>query len=140
MFPERILVTIEEFNKQDGTVLFDFIDSNEYVLFTESIGAVSNLDKPTMVFLKNYNGRTIRENTIYSIELKTIQEWRAQLELNSDNIDSFLIGYNIDVLSTEQAIFMDSVSIDNLQGSLLLRYYMWGKGDDSKISFSQKGK
>lgn len=69
LYPKSVLVYIEEFNKQDGTVLFDFIDSNEYGLFRVTLNESTNLNRPSMVLLTNYKGRTVQENTIYAIRL-----------------------------------------------------------------------
>lgn len=135
-----MLVYVEEFNKQDGTVLFDFIDSNEYALFTDSLNANYDLNKPSMVLLTNYKGRTIQDNTIYAIKPQTIQSWREQNTINSDNLNSFLIGYNIDVTKTEQPIFNDSVSLSDFLDDFYLHYYMRGSGDDSKIPFHKTGR
>ncbi|MCC5930333.1 MAG: hypothetical protein JJU28_13885 [Cyclobacteriaceae bacterium] len=140
LFPDSVLVYVEEFNKQDGTVLFDFIDSNEYGLFNESLNVSTDLNKPSMVLLTNYKGRTVQENTIYAIRPATIQSWREQNAINSDNLNSFLIGYNIDVTKTEEPIFKESVSLSDFFDALYLNYYMTGSGDESKIPFRKKGK
>ncbi|MBI1307088.1 MAG: hypothetical protein GC181_10840 [Bacteroidetes bacterium] len=140
LYPDRVLVYIEEFNKEDGTVLFDFIDSNEYNLFTQSLNANYDLNKPSMVLLTNYKGRTIQDDTIYAIRPSTIQSWREQNIINFDNLNSFLIGYNINVTNTEQPIFNESVSLSDLLDAFNLNYYMKGSGNESKIPFQKKGK
>ncbi|MBS1634623.1 MAG: hypothetical protein JST26_01790 [Bacteroidetes bacterium] len=140
LFADSVLVYIEEFNKQDGTVLFDFIDSNEYRLFNESLNVNTDLNKPSMVLLKNYKGRTIQDNTIYAIRPATIQSWREQNAIISDNLNSFLIGYNIDVAKTKEPIFNESVSLSDFFDAFYLNYYMTGNGDKSKIPFHKKGK
>lgn len=139
-FADSVLVYVEEFNKQEGTVLFDFIDSNEYALFTDSLNAIYDLNKPSMVFLTNYKGRNIQENTIYAIRPQTIQFWREQNIINFENLNSFLIGYNIDVAKTEEQIFNESVSLSDKFDSLYLNYFMTAGGNDSKIPFHTKGK
>jgi beta-lactamase superfamily II metal-dependent hydrolase len=139
-FPDNVLVYVEEFNKQDGTVLFDFIDSKEYGLFNESLNSSNDLNKPSMVLLTNYKGRTVQENTIYAILPTTIQSWREQNAINSDNLNSFLIGYYIDVTKTEEPIFNESVSLSDLFDSFYLNYYMTGSGNVSNLTFHKKGK
>ena len=139
-FPDSVLVYVEEFNKQGETVLFDFIDSNEYALFTGLLNSNDGLKKPSMVLLKNYNGRTIQENTIYSIRPKTIQSWSEQIAINSENLNSFLIGYNIDVKRTEELIFNESISLNDSLDDSYLNYFMQGSGVGTKIPFYNKGK
>jgi hypothetical protein len=141
LFPDSVLVYIEEFNKKAGTVLFDFIDSNEYSSFNESLNLSTDLNKPSMVLLTNYKGRTVQDNSIYVIRLATIQSWREQIAINSDNLNSFLIAYYIDVTKTEEPIFKESVSISDLFDSVYLdNLIMKGSGDGSKITFHKKGK
>lgn len=140
LFADSVLVYVEEFNKQDGTVLFDFIDSNEYGLFSESLNTSTDLNKPSMVLLTNYKGRTVQDNTIYAIRPATIQSWREQNVIISDNLNSFLIGYNIDVTETEEPIFNESVSLSDFFDAFFLNYYMTGSGDEAKIPFHKKGK
>lgn len=140
LFPDSILVYIEEFNMQDGSVLFDFIDSNEYALFTSSFNANFDLSKPSMVMLNNYKGRTIQDNTIYAIRPETIHTWHQQDLISAYIVDSFLIGYNINVTTYEGPIFNESISLNDLFDSTILNYYMTGSGDKSKIPFHYSGK
>lgn len=139
LYPNDVLVYVEEFNKQDKTVLFDFIDSNEYNLFTAVINQQNNLDTPTMVLLRNYNKRMVQENTIYSIKPETIQAWQSQILANSNDINSLLIGYIIDVANTEKEIFNTSISLNDIY-NFQTNQYMFGSGEDSKIPLEFKGK
>lgn len=132
LFPDSILVYVEEFNKQNRTVLFDFIDSDEYELFLSSINANIDGYTPSMILLNNYNGRTVQENTIYAIRPAIFQSWLKQNLIITDNLSSFLIGYSIDVTKTKESIFNDSVSLSNFD-TLHLKYIMQGKGDNLKI-------
>ncbi|OQP56451.1 hypothetical protein [Niastella populi] len=138
LFPGDVLVCIEELNIQDNTVLFDFIDSNEYTTFTDLINRAFDLTKPSMVLLNNYQGRPIQENTIYSIKPETIQSWSEQVN-NSEDLNSFLIGYIIDVSNAGSEIFDSSVSLNDFL-DWRLNYYMNGYGDSSAIPFHRKGK
>jgi len=139
-FPDSVLVYIEEFNKLDRTVLFDFIDSNEFRLFANTIDTNFDLNKPSMVLLNNYEGRTIQENTTYAIRPEVIQFWQEQGLINTDNIDSFLIGYFIDVSKTAEPVFHQSVSLKDFQDEFYLNPYMRGTGNISRIQLSGKGK
>lgn len=138
-YPKDVLVYIEEFDKQSGTVLFDFIDSNEYFLFNEIINGQSSLEFPSMILLTNYRKRTIRENTIYSIKPKTIEAWSNQISSNIENSNSFLIGNTIDVSKNEDEIFISSVSLNDFL-DWQLNYYMYGRGDNSNITIDRIGK
>ncbi|GHT24024.1 hypothetical protein AGMMS4957_16390 [Bacteroidia bacterium] len=86
-----------------------------------------------MVLLENYNKRTIREDTIYSIKPEIIQTWRKQ-----SSIDSFLIGYIIDVSETQDEIFNTPVSLDESFYFFLNNIY--GGEDIEKIPFPSLGK
>lgn len=140
LFPESILVYVEEFNRKDRTVLFDFVDSNQYTLFANILNENHDLNKPSMVFLYNYKGRIIQEDTIYSIRPETIQSWRNQKIIHSSILNSYLIGYNIDVSNAEESIFKESVSLNNLIDDFYLNYLMAGNGDNSNIKFQNNGK
>lgn len=137
--PEDILVNIEEFNKESGTVLFDFLDSNEFNLFTEFAGLNYSLSNPSMVLLKNYNKRTLRENTVYAIKKTVIENWLEFNLINSDNQNSFLIGYSIDLSSNKDQIFFESVSLNDVS-DYFLNYYRSGSGVLKSLPVKIKGK
>ncbi len=139
-FPENILVYVEDFNKKNGTVLLDFFDSNEYEHFSELANLNYNLYKPSMVMLTNYKGKTIRENTIYAIRPETIQYWVGQNAITNNDLDSFLIGYNIDVENNNEQIFNESVSINGSDDLFDGIGEMYGGGNISNLSFQYKGK
>src|SRR5690606_17435714 len=124
-------------NKQERTVLFDFIDSNEYRSFTTLLNVNYGLNHPSMVLLNNYTGRTIQENTIYAIQPKIIQSWINQNLPNSEN--SFLIGYKIDVTEIEEPIFKESVSMGDSLGRFHQKFLLSGGRGNSEISFPRKG-
>lgn len=138
-YPNDVLVYIEEFNKDAGTVLFDFIDSNEYKLFTSLTDGFFDLDKPTMVLLNNYKMRTIQENTIYSIKPEVIETWQEQISNTSNNLNSLLIRYIIDVSITKGELFSTSVSIND-SFDFYYNDSMNGRGNCSQISFPFSGK
>jgi len=138
-FKDDILVYIEEFNKKNGIVLFDFLDSTEYNSFTEIGGLNYTLKNPSMVLIKNYKHRTIQENTIYAIKRNVIESWRELNLINSDNQNSFLIGYTIELTSDDNQIFFESVSLnDSLD--YFLNYYMTGSGSLKSLPIKIKGK
>jgi hypothetical protein len=137
--PDDVLVYIEEYNKETGTVLFDFLDSNEYNSFTEIGGLEYSLFNPSMVLVTNYNQRTIQENTIYAIKKNVIENWRELNLINFDNQNSFLVGYTIELTSEINQIFFESVSLNDFY-DINLNYYMRGSGNLKSLSINAKGK
>lgn len=109
--PKDVLVYIEEINKKEGVVLFDFIDSNEFSSFSRYINNESDVLKASMVFLKNYWQKSIQVDTIYAIKKEVIEGWVDQKIINNE-VDSFLIGYVIDILPSDNEIFEKSISMD----------------------------
>ncbi len=138
-YPDDVLVYIEEYNKETGVVLFDFLDSNEYNSFTEIGGLDNSLSNPSMVLLSNYNQRTIQENTIYAIKKNVIENWRELNLINFDNQNSFLIGYTIELTSEINQIFFESVSLNDFF-DFFLNYYMRGSGNLKLLPVDVKGK
>ncbi|WP_336734607.1 hypothetical protein [Chryseobacterium sp. VD8] len=128
-----IYVYVEEFNKKKKTVLIDFFDSNYYQVFTNEMGIEYNLDSPTMVMLNGYR-YNIKEDTIYKINLDVIDFLRNNINLISQNENSFLIGFTINVENIETKIFGSSISVKKLDG-YFNRYI-----DLSKFTFDIKGK
>jgi len=137
--PDDVLVYIEEYNKETGTVLFDFLDSNEYNSFTEIGGLEYSLSNPSMVLVTNYNQRTIQENTIYAIKKNVIENWRELNLINFDNQNSFLVGYTIELTSEINQIFFESVALNDFY-DINLNYYMKGSGNLKSLSIKAKGK
>ena len=137
-FPGDILVYIEEFNKQEGTVLFDFYDSNEFETFSSILDSDFNINQATMIRLINYNKRTIRENTYYSIKRKTINSWKEN-NLITQNENSLLIGYIIDIskFNFEEELFTHSVSLNDF---FSYDHLMPGKGNVNDLDFDLSGK
>lgn len=136
-FSDDVLVYIEEFNKADGFVLFDFYDSNEFKRFTSYTTSEYDINVPTMVILTNYQNRTIRENTYYSIKKETISTW---LENNSitQNENSLIIGFTIDLTYFDSIteVFTHSVSLNDNNS---FDHLMYGKKEISDIEFDLSG-
>ena len=136
-YSSDVLIYIEEYNKQDEYILFDFIDSNEYNLFTNILNREFTLDKPSMVLLKNYKGRAVQSDTIYSIKPKILEMWQERNLITIEE-DSFLIGYIISNLNSNEEIFNTSVSLNDSLDSAL-NYYMPGKRDTYELPLLLKG-
>ncbi|RWU10567.1 ComEC/Rec2 family competence protein [Pedobacter chitinilyticus] len=136
-FPDDILVYIEEFDKRNKTVLFDFYDSNEFAMFSEYSNASLNIEKPTMILLKDYYGKNIQENTYYSIKRETITNWWENGFMDEYE-NSLLIAYSINLSNFNfgEEIFDHSVSVNNdFESSHLI----CGKWNIDDLLFDLKG-
>jgi hypothetical protein len=138
--PDSVLVYVEEFNRSEGIVLFDFIDSDEFRLFLNSINLDYDLKEPSMVLLRNYKGREIRDNTIYAIQRRTILSWRQEDIQESDTLNSFLIGFRIDVSDTDQSIFKKSFSPSFLEKYYSHNFFMTGRGNVPNVPIQYSGR
>lgn len=130
-YPNNVLVCIERYNKSNGTVLFDFVDSNEYSLFSENSGLSYKLGNSSMVYLKNYNLKNVRENTTYSINIEILQSWKDNNRITINNENSFVIGYIVNLEGVLDEIFSESVSINGFSPLRLssLAYGGWRQKD-----------
>lgn len=137
-YPEDVLVYIEEFNRNDRTVLFDFIDSNEYQTFNDTLNRESNLETPTMVFLSNYRGKSIRENTIYAIKRSTVESLQLFFQNTSDT-DSYLIKNRIELNDLQSEIFTLSVSLGDFI-DYIYNYRVSGGENIADVDFPKQKK
>lgn len=138
--PDSVLVYVEEFNKSEGVVLFDFIDSDEFRLFLNSINLDFELKEPSMVLLRNYKGRVVQESTIYAIQRRTILSWGQKYVRELDTSDSFLIGFRIDVSDTDQSIFKKSISPTFLEKFYSHNFFMTGGGYVPNVPIKYRGR
>ncbi|MDI1234541.1 MAG: hypothetical protein PSX81_09685 [bacterium] len=136
--PDDVLVYIEEFIKEAGTVLFDFLDSDEYERFSSYGEKNNSQDSGSMVIVNNYRLKTIQENTVYAIKRSVIERWSEQNIIDSENQNSFLIGYRVELPNTENQVFSESVSLDELSNSNRA-YYVHGNGNLKLLSLQLKG-
>ncbi|MES2811506.1 MAG: hypothetical protein V4670_03465 [Bacteroidota bacterium] len=110
-YPSDILVYVEEVNRDENTLVFDFIDSNEYAKFDNALEIQNNILKASTVKVTNYKQKSIRENTVYAIDRKVLLTLRQSIELTED---SFLFGYSINLPDTTDFLFKTSVTIGEL--------------------------
>lgn len=136
-YPDAFLVHIEEYNRFNGTVLFDFVDSNEFAIFIQNANIDGSRTGASMVLLTNYTGKRIQENTVYAISLKTLALWNSEQVITVEN-DSFLIGYNVALRSGEQEIFDRSVTVGEFDDFHLLNH-MTGSGSTQELPFVANG-
>ncbi len=107
-FPDDILVFIEEINREENTVIFDFIDSNEYSKFDAALQIRNSIERASMVKVINYRQRSIRENTTYAIDRNVLMRMSENVEQIEN---SFLFGYSINLSNSTEILFKASVTI-----------------------------
>lgn len=106
--PNDILVFIEEINRAENIVVFDFLDSNELEKFNNTLEIQGDIFKASMVKITNYRQKSIRENTVYAIE----RDLLLSLRLNVESLeDSYLFGYSIRLPNETDLLFKTSVSV-----------------------------
>ena len=94
--PTHIFVRIEEYDKINALVLFDFIDIFEYYHFyirTQYIRSYRH--NPSMVLVENYKGRSVIAGDVYLISVKEIIKWVEQGDVIKAEHKSYLVGYRI---------------------------------------------
>ncbi len=118
MFSDEILVYIESYDKQGGSILFDFIDSNEFNSFNDILNINVTLRSPSMVFVKGYFLKPVQENTIYTIKKETVNQLNEQGLIVQDFEGSFIIGYRVLLNDTIKNFFEHSVSLNEFEKGL----------------------
>jgi beta-lactamase superfamily II metal-dependent hydrolase len=105
---EEIYVHIEKYVKETNTVLFDFVDSNEFIFFQQLYNIPYDYgSRPTMVLITNYKLRPLREGTTYRISRTTIEKLQEGQRLQIyDN--SLLIGFRIELTDSTEIFFGQS--------------------------------
>lgn len=112
-YEDNIIVSIEEFNREFRYVIFDFFDSNEILKFDPDNNDLSlSANEGFMVKLNNYWGKSLQENTYYSLSHEIVRSWFDENLINTD-VDSFLINYEINLpVEYNQNIFGTSISLN----------------------------
>lgn len=107
-YPDDILVFIEEINREENIVIFDFLDSNELEKFNTALKIQGDVLKASMAKINNYKQKSIRENTVYAIDRNVL----LSLRLNIESIEnSYLFGYSISLPNGTDFLFKSSVTI-----------------------------
>lgn len=106
-----IFITVEKFEPEIKTVLIDFFDSNETILF-ERITKFKTSDRPSMIIMENYNLKKLTEGTVYELAKEVIEELIETGELTVYE-DSFLIGYRIKISSKRKKLLGKSKSFSS---------------------------
>jgi beta-lactamase superfamily II metal-dependent hydrolase len=104
-----ILVRIERFERIAQTVLIDFIESNNFEAFANYIGGNYSIEGPSMLLLRNYSGKRLREGSIYIILKKTIETLESENRIVEAK-DSLIILLEIDLKEIIYEVFAQSVA------------------------------
>lgn len=139
-YPKDVLVYVEEFNKVEKSVLFDFFNSKEYDLFTNLTDRVKDSDKPSMILLNGYKGKTIQENTLYAIKPTTLQSLNEHKVFDSEIPNSFLIGYKVDIGNIDKDIFSDTVSVVKFPDFSDPNYHLYKQSNPLEIPLHHNGR
>ena len=53
-YPNDVIVYVEEINKEENFIVIDFIDTDQHRKFTSLLDYESQIDKTSMMIIKNY--------------------------------------------------------------------------------------
>lgn len=96
---DGVYVYIEKYIKAVGIVLFDFVDSNDFLSFNTPLRSNENQDSPTMIELLNYHQRPVQEGGFYHITRKTIDSLLQQIQIVED---SLVVGFRVMIKSDDE--------------------------------------
>lgn len=137
-YPNDVIVYVEEVNKDENYIIIDFIDTDQHRKFTSLLDYDSQIDKTSMVVIKNYfPRRRIQENTAYAINKKVLLQFKQSISEYEE--ESNLLMYQIDLAESNEELFSVSVSIGDLDkpyDSFTNNKYK----DQLKFDLSLKGK
>lgn len=109
-YPDTIIVCIEDYNKSEGIIVFDFLDGDEFGYFTQIARRNDNLkgeNIPSMIIMKNYKGsyNNIEEDAYYLIKKSDVETWTEENRIIENFTQSFLIGHIIDMNNFTDEVF-----------------------------------
>ncbi len=134
---DSIYVYVERFDQASNTVLVDPVESNTYNLFLDIIRAVApnkGISDPSMILIKNYHQKKLREGTTYEMDQKVLASLVALGQVNIFQIqgDSLIIGYQIDLSNIKDPLFLKSKSF-SFEERFYLNLDFRTKNDPKKI-------
>ena len=113
-YPDDVIVYVEEVNKEENYVIIDFLDTDQHRKFTALLNLETQIDKTSMVVIRNYYPRKrIQENTAYSIKKNILLELRNLITEYDE--ESNLFQYQIDLNEITVDFFSTSVSIGDIE-------------------------
>ena len=106
-----VFVRIERFEKQERQVIFDFIESNNFEAFSSFLNQQFSTDGPSMVLVRNYEGKSLREGAIYRVDKESLNRLFKPPRIRDD---SFIILLEIDLWKFEGEFFGNNVPESSL--------------------------
>lgn len=138
LYPDDVIVYVEEVNLKEGIIIFDFFDSNQHRQFLSILDIDLETEKTSMVLLKNYYiKKRIQENTLYSIKKKVLANLKQLVNFNEK--DSYLFEYSISLNKDISEFFNQSVSIGEVD-DFYSNYTRLGRGKIENYDTILKGK
>lgn len=136
-YPDDVIVYVEEINKEENYIIIDFLDTDQHRKFTSILNYDSQIDKSSMIVIRNYYPRKkIQENTAYAINKKVLAGVSDLITEYEE--ESNLIKYQIDLNDSKENLFYTSVSITDIEkpytNSTIDYQYL------KNLNFSLKGK
>lgn len=112
---DELFFYVEKFDYQQRRVLLDFYDSIEFNSFNQISAFDYDWEKrPTMVEILNYNGRRLRENVVYGIQISRIIQLIGLFQVVED---SFLIGFRIVLTENDDELVTKSKAFNSFEDS-----------------------
>jgi len=104
----EIYLYVEKFDRRNGIILLDFVDSNEFALF-EFLSAFNYPweKRPTMLEISNYFQRRITEGSVYVISKEVLLILIERIVIAED---SFIVGFRLKLIESDPEIFRKSKS------------------------------
>lgn len=118
----EVFIYVEKYSKENNYVLFDFIDSNEFNFFSNTISSQYDWEtRPTMAEVINYNQRSLQEGVTYRITYETLIYFQQRIQVVED---SLIIGFRITLNDADNTLFGPSKSFNETER-------FWRNMDDS---------
>jgi len=129
--PNKIYAYIEKKEFGGKTFLMDFIDSNNadnFVAEYETATSKIPLDKPTMMLVDNYSGKTIREKVTYELNPRALEFLDENNQISIiDSENSYVIGFEINAENLEEELFLRSKSFNEDES-----FFLWPTDSKNK--------
>lgn len=137
-FPNEIFFRIVRYIPLSHIVVIDFIDSIELEKYNNLDGSINlELGPSTMILLKNYKQKKLREGACYSIKTEVIRE--LFLENASVDENSFVFGLEINLIDNALEVFYKTKSFSEYE-EFFRNFYFGGGANFDHISEFKESK
>lgn len=110
----EIYMRVEAIDNRKREVLSDFIESNNFDALNGFYGRQFPDDGPSMLLFKNYQGRNLREGTIYVLNYSVLQRLFTEGRITVVE-DNFIVRAEIDLKGFDQELFGKPVNHSTLE-------------------------